>query len=283
MKKSFKYLLLLLGLVVVTTSCENTQVSSGEGSDNLSNSEEISDINSEINSESNSQIDEDSYYQIPDWPQENYKCSVGLTDLGVSRSLVTGEEYNLQIQFNDTRPNPDNEQYISSNPDVVTVEKDEEGQIIIKCHHAGKAAIRILDGNGDIRYCEIVRVADPIDLKDMEDHLVYNCNEWLSLIPGMDEYTITFFPGNEYTIVGLDQYGGAFATVNGTYEYVETLNVSGITEYTYTFTDENAKSLQLEGFNVDITGEFMHLRGSNITVNMLYPDFRKSDFESFIS
>ena len=137
MKKSFKYLLLLLGLVVVTTSCENTQVSSGEGSDNLSNSEEISDISSEINSESNSQIDEDSYYQIPDWPQENYKCNVGLTDLGVSRSLVTGEEYKLQIQFNDTRPNPDNEQYISSNPNVVTVEKDQEGQIIIKCHHAG--------------------------------------------------------------------------------------------------------------------------------------------------
>lgn len=276
--KKFNSLLLLFGLSLVVASCGETQVSNSDNvnSNVTSNSEFNSDSN--VNSDINSEDNLDAYYQVPDWPEEQYKCSVGLDNLGVRRSLVTGIDYNLQFSFKDYRPNPGQEQYISSNPEVLTIDVDNEGQVIIKTLHAGKAKVRILDGDGDIRYCETIRVADPIELKDMEDHLVYNCNEWLSMMKNTDEYTITFFPGNEYTIVGKDQYGSSFSIVNGTYEYVETRDALGITAYIYKFTDENAALLQLEGFDVDITGEFMHLIGSEITVNLLYPDFRAEDF-----
>lgn len=271
--------LLFLGVAVISASCDNTNNSETINTESESNSQ-YSESENITNSDSNIDVDESKYYEMPNWPEEQYDCSMNFTDISVGRSLVTGEEYNLSFSFGYSIPNPGNEQYISSNPDVFTIGVDEEGQVIVKCHHAGRAMFRIIDGAGDIRYCGTIRVADAIEIDDMEDHLVYDCEKWLSYSMGYgtDVYTICFFPGGAYTIEGLDAYGATVPELSGTYEYVSQSNYTGVPEYFYKFTDENAAMLQLEGFYLDVTGEFMHLQGSNMTVSMLYPSYRASDF-----
>lgn len=275
MNKKINRLLMLLGIAFAITSCDIVINFNSENSDVSSTDSVVSD---NISSDDIT-LDEDSYYQLPDWDVESYKCEVGLSDIGVNRSLVTGEKYNLNVSMSNPIPNPGYEQYISSNPNVLTITVDDEKQVWIECHHAGMAKIRIYDGDGDVRYCEIIRVADKISVKDMEDHLVYVAEEWHSVIKGADEYVITFFPNNIYSISGNDQNGSEFTIVTGTYEYVETSNKTTVEEYYYQFTDENAKSLDLEGFFLDCTGEYMHLWAGSATANILYPSYRDAEFE----
>lgn len=211
----------------------------------------------------------DEYNELPNWVETHQDVSTGqdLLDAEFGRPYMTGAEYDIYFSLGSSLPNDPSKQVVeSSNEKVFTIEKV-AGGYKLTAKHAGRAFLRIKDSNGFIRYCKLIYVEDPIDLDYMEEYLVYDCEYWVSY-GWSDSYILTFYEGGKYSLSGT-LTSESFASITGTYEYVETIHDGK--EYSYVFTDNNIASIGLVGFHVATTGGFIYLQADGWTDAILTP------------
>ena len=238
-----------------------------ENSTNEESSTPSEDTSSETTNPSENVVDE--YNQLPNWTETSHDISTGqdLLDAEFGRPYMTGAEYEIYFSLGSSLPNDPEKQVVeSSNEKVFTIEKV-AGGYKLTAKHAGKAYLRITDSNGFIRYCKLIHVEDAIDLDYMEEYLVYDCEYWVSY-GWSDTYVLTFYEGGKYSLSG-SLTGESFGSINGTYEYVETIHDGK--EYSYKFTDSNIASVGLVGFHVATTGGYIYLQADGWTDAILTP------------
>lgn len=251
--------------VVESTTPEESTTPSESTTEESSSSNE--DASSETSSPSEVVVDE--YNQLPNWTETSHDISTGqdLLDAEFGRPYMTGAEYEIYFSLGSSLPNDPALQVVeSSNEKVFTIEKV-AGGYKLTAKHAGKAYLRIKDSNGFVRYCKLIYVEDAIDLDYMEEYLVYDCEYWVSY-GWSDSYVLTFYEGGIYSLSGT-LTGESFGTINGTYEYVETIHDGK--EYSYKFTDQNIASVGLVGFHVATTGGYIYLQADGWTDAILTP------------
>lgn len=251
--------------VVESTTPEESTTPSESTTEESSSPKE--DTSSETTSPSEDVVDE--YNQLPNWTETRHDISTGqdLLDAEFGRPYMTGAEYEIYFSLGSSLPNDPALQVVeSSNEKVFTIEKV-AGGYKLTAKHAGKAYLRIKDSNGFVRYCKLIYVEDAIDLDYMEEYLVYDCEYWVSY-GWSDSYVLTFYEGGKYSLSGT-LTGESFGTINGTYEYVETIHDGK--EYSYKFTDSNIASVGLVGFHVATTGGYIYLQADGWTDAILTP------------
>lgn len=277
-----KLLLVLSSFMLTLASCNSTNNSStNEVSnsneevsssvvDNSSSSSEETSSSEEISSSTN--VDDNKYYDLPDWGEVNIKCSIGgdLIDIAVKKKLVTNCEYSFTLTMSGLDHEEGKEVVESSNPDVLTITK-EGSKYIINPVHAGRAFIRATDSTGFVRYCIKAEVADPIPLDDIEEYLVYEADYWKSYAGYGDTFVMTFYENGKMSLTG-SLSNEPFILNDMTYEY------SGKTEdgkeYRYIFTDDNSKIYSFYGFNLSTNGDFIYLLSNNGLDGILVPSDR---------
>lgn len=272
MNKKLLSLLLMVCAATSFVSCDDTPSASLETSPTEQESStpesEVSTPSDESTNESTTPI-VDEYNQLPNWTETHQDVSTGqdLLDAEFGRPYMTGAEYEIYFSLGTSLPNDPSKVVVeSSNEKVFTIEKVGGGYKLI-AKHAGKAFLRIKDSNEFIRYCKLIYVEDPIELDYMEEYLVYDCEYWVSY-GWSDSYVLTFYEGGKYSLSGT-LTGESFASITGTYEYVETIHDGK--EYSYVFTDTNIASVGLVGFHVATTGGFIYLQADGWTDAILTP------------
>lgn len=288
MNKKLLSLLLMVCAATTFASCDDTTTSNSEKPSNVvessseeqesSSTKESSTVEESSSSTTDSsgdsstttpEVNDDEYNKLPNWEETKQDISTGqdLLDAEFGRPYMTGAEYVIYFTLGTSLPNDPEKQVVeSSNEKVFTIEKV-AGGYKLTAKHAGKAYLRIKDSNGFVRYCKLIYVEDPIDLDYMEEYLVYDCEYWVSY-GWSDTYVLTFYEGGKYSLSGTIT-GQSFGTINGTYEYVETIHDGK--EYSYVFTDTNIANVGLVGFHVATTGGYIYLQAEGWTDAILTP------------